>query len=106
MAEMMLFLETWEEFEKQYMMIDKEQIYSNGIEYIPCFRVRQWMEHIEAKKKHEANKMEQVAAMFGKKLGEPFCVSCCNTRFLLKFTSDGLWVFDDSWGIGMAKMEC
>jgi len=44
------------------------------------------------------NKMEQVAALFGKKLGESFCVSCCNARFLLKFTSDGLWVFDDSWG--------
>jgi hypothetical protein len=46
----------------------------------------------------ENNKMSQVAAMFGKKLDEHFCVSCCNTRFLLKFTSDGLWVFDDSWG--------
>jgi hypothetical protein len=46
----------------------------------------------------ENNKMSQVAAMFGKKLDEHFCVSCYNTRFLLKFTSDGLWVFDDSWG--------
>lgn len=44
------------------------------------------------------NKMEQVAAMFDKRLGESFCVSSCSTRFLLKFTSDGLWVFDDSWG--------
>lgn len=44
------------------------------------------------------NKMADVAHLFGKELGEHFCVSCCNTRFLLKFTSDGLWVFDDSWG--------
>ncbi|SFA76252.1 hypothetical protein [Selenomonas ruminantium] len=50
------------------------------------------------KSETKKNKMEQVAAMFGKKLGEHFCVSCCNTRFLLKFTSDGLWVFDDTWG--------
>ena len=44
------------------------------------------------------NKMADVAHLFGKELGEHFCVSCCNTRFLLKFTSDGLWVFDDYWG--------
>jgi hypothetical protein len=44
------------------------------------------------------NKMAEVAKLFGKKLGEHFCVDCCNTRFLLKFTSDGLLVFDDSWG--------
>ena len=44
------------------------------------------------------NKMEEVAKMFGKRLGEHFCVNCCNTKFLLKFTSDGLWVFDNSWG--------
>lgn len=44
------------------------------------------------------NKMEEVAKMFGKRLGEHFCVNCCNTNFLLKFTSDGLWVFDNSWG--------
>lgn len=45
-----------------------------------------------------ANRMAEVAKMLSKKLGENFYVSCCNTRFLLKFTTDGLWVFDDSWG--------
>lgn len=44
------------------------------------------------------NKMEALAQLFGKQLGEHFCVSCCNIMFLLKFTLDGLWVFDDSWG--------
>lgn len=91
MAEQMLFPDTWEEFEKQYMMVDKKQIYSNGTEYIPCFRVRQWMERIEAKKKNEANKMAEVAAMFGKKLGEEFGVVKEECGFAyVKFTEDGL----------------
>ena len=102
MAEMMLFPKTWEEFEKQYGFHDSKQAYMYGnTRLIPSFRVEQWLDHIDnikRKKQSQKNKMEQVAAMFGKKLDEHFCVSCCNTRFLLKFTLDGLWVFDDSWG--------
>lgn len=98
MADMMLFPDTYEEFEKQYMMIDKEQIYSNGIEYIPCFRVRQWMEHIEAKKKHEANKMAQVASFFGKKIGEEFNIySEYRGTLKCKITDNGLSFYYDAY---------
>ena len=100
--DVMKFPDTWEEFEKHFGFHDIKQVYTFGnTRLIPSFRVQQWLNHIDdikRKKQSQKNKMEQVAKMFGKELNENFCVSCCNTRFLLKFTSDGLWVFDDSWG--------
>lgn len=36
------------------------------------------------------NKMEQVAAMFGKKLGERFDVIICGDRFTVYFTESGM----------------
>jgi hypothetical protein len=102
MADMMLFPKTWEEFEKQYGFYDSKQAYMYGnTRLIPSFRVQQWLDHIadiKRKEQSQKNKMSQVAALFGKRFDEHFYVNCCNTKFLLKFTSDGLWVFDNSWG--------
>lgn len=30
---------------EQYKMVDTEQIYSNGTEYVPIFRMEQWFAH-------------------------------------------------------------
>lgn len=46
MADMMTFPNTWEEFEEQYGITDREQIYTNGARLIPSFRVKQWLDHI------------------------------------------------------------
>ena len=73
----MCFPETWEEFKKQYQIIDTEKVYTNGVEMIPTFRVEQWLDHMESVKhsqQSEQNKMAQVAQMFGKELGEEFTV--------------------------------
>lgn len=48
MADMQIFPETVEEFMEQYKMIDTEKVYSNGIEYVPIFRMEQWFEHERA----------------------------------------------------------
>jgi len=100
--DVMAFPDTWEEYEDFYGFYDIKQAYMFGnTRLIPSFRVQQWLNHLDdinRKKQSQKNKMEQIAKMFGKELNENFCVSCCNTRFLLKFTSDGLLVFDDSWG--------
>lgn len=45
MSEEMKFSDTLDEFIKQYSFIDEEQIYTNGSELIPTFRVKQWEEH-------------------------------------------------------------
>ena len=138
----MCFPETWEEFRKQYRIVDIEKVYTNGIEMIPTFRVKQWLDHMESVKhsqQSEQNKMAQVAtvnnfdkligkngelaelrkeqvlagaigiirrqyagrskmeaiaALFGKKLGEEFAVK--NQRSIyyhLAFTDKGLTVF-------------
>ena len=42
---MMTFPATVEEFMKQYKMTDTEHVYSNGTEYVPIYRMRQWFEH-------------------------------------------------------------
>lgn len=93
----MTFPDTWEEFEKHFGFYDIKQAYMFGnTRLIPSFRVQQWLNHlddIKRKEQSQKNKMEVVAQLFGKKMGEHFCVSCCDTRFLLKFTSDGLWGF-------------
>lgn len=95
MAEQMLFPEIWEEFEKQYGFYDIKQAYMFGnIRLIPSFRVEQWLNHIDIKrnKQSQKNKMEQLATLFGKKLGEEFKVKCTTGKLLLcRFSKKGLW---------------
>jgi ribosomal protein S27E len=51
MADMMVFPETVEEFMNQYKITDTEQIYTNGAELVPIFRMKQWFEHKTEQKK-------------------------------------------------------
>ena len=46
MADTMRFPQTIEEFMEQYKIIDTEQVYSNGVEFVPIFRIKQWLEHL------------------------------------------------------------
>lgn len=46
MGEQMTFPKTFDEFAEQYKIVDKEQVYTNGTELIPIFRVKQWLGHI------------------------------------------------------------
>ena len=45
MANTMSFPQTIEEFMEQYKVVDTEQVYSNGVEFVPIFRIKQWLEH-------------------------------------------------------------
>ena len=45
MADMMTFPNTVEEFMEQYKITDIEQIYTNGAELVPIFRMKQWFDH-------------------------------------------------------------
>ena len=45
-GEQMDFPNTFDEFAKDYGFKDKDEIYTNGIELIPVYRVKQWLEHI------------------------------------------------------------
>lgn len=41
----MMFPDTVEEFMEEYKMVDREHIYSNGCEYVPIYRMKQWFAH-------------------------------------------------------------
>lgn len=48
MADMMMFPDTVEEFMKQHKITDTEEIYTNGAELVPIFRMKQWFDHMES----------------------------------------------------------
>lgn len=46
MGDIMAFPDTVDEFMEEHKMVDTKQVYSNGIEYVPIFRMKQWfLEH-------------------------------------------------------------
>ena len=45
MADIMTFPDTVEEFMEQYKIVDTDQVYTNGMEFVPIFRMEQWFEH-------------------------------------------------------------
>ena len=45
MGDMMAFPASVEEFMGQYKMTDTKHVYSNGTEYVPIYRMKQWFEH-------------------------------------------------------------
>lgn len=45
MGDIMTFPATVEEFMEQYKMTDTEHVYSNGTEYVPIYRMKQWFEN-------------------------------------------------------------
>lgn len=44
MGEIMQFPENVEEFMQQYKITDTQQVYTNGTELVPIFRMKQWFE--------------------------------------------------------------
>lgn len=47
MNDMMQFPNTVEEFMENNKIVDTEQIYTNGSELVPIFRMKQWFDHIK-----------------------------------------------------------
>ena len=53
MSEQMEFPETFDEFADFYGFKDSKEVYTNGSELIPVFRVKQWLEHCADREKGE-----------------------------------------------------
>lgn len=51
MSDLMTFPDTVEEFMERYKVIDTKQVYTNGAELVPIFRMKQWFEHLQAEPK-------------------------------------------------------
>lgn len=54
MADMMYFPKSFMEFIKGYSFKDSDEVYTNGAELIPVFRVEQAVEHYEAEIRNKA----------------------------------------------------
>lgn len=57
-----------EDFMESYKMVDVEQIYSNGTEFVPIFRVKQWLEYnninnLQSKIDKAIDKLESLLPM-------------------------------------------
>jgi len=61
MSDCMHFPDTVEEFMEQYKMTDAKQVYSNGIEYVPIFRMKQWFEHENAQLSQEGTTSDLIS---------------------------------------------
>ena len=59
MSDAMSFPATVEEFMEQYKIVDREEVYTNGAEMVPIFRMKQWFEH-EANHNAEVSKKELI----------------------------------------------
>lgn len=51
MGYIMTFPASVEELMEQYKMTDTEHVYSNGTEYVPIYRMKQWFAHLECGEK-------------------------------------------------------
>lgn len=54
MADIMEFPKTMKEFVDSYSFKDREEVYTNGVELIPVFRVEQAIEHYEKEIRNKA----------------------------------------------------
>lgn len=48
MSDLMTFPKTVDEFMETYKIVDTEEVYTNGDELVPIFRMKQWFEAHEA----------------------------------------------------------
>lgn len=69
-GEMMLFPATVEEFMEQYKVVDRDHALSNGAEFVPVFRMRQWFDHLQA---HTLTNADRIRAMTDEELAEAIC---------------------------------
>lgn len=61
MNDCMMFPDDWREFLKSYSFKDTEELYTNGSELIPVFRVEQLIEHLLKEQEPRVLTLEEVA---------------------------------------------
>ena len=78
MGDMMTFPASVEEFMEQYKMTDTEHVYSNGTEYVPIYRMKQWFEHCRHQKFPAADVATVRHGRWNDSLARitPYCSAC------------------------------
>ena len=68
----MTFPKTFDEFAEEYKIVDYKEVYTNGTELIPIFRVKQWLGHIQNDNHFpEVTKMVKAIALIEDYIEEP-----------------------------------
>ena len=83
MGETMNFPETFDEFAENYKITDDKQVYTNGTELIPIFRVRQWLMRPD----ENAKTVEQIKSEAVKEFAERL-----KEKAITYYTIIGHWV--------------
>ena len=63
MNDCMTFPDTVEEFMEQYKVVDTEHIYTNGSEFVPIFRMKQWFGHLPSAQPERKDAIEKAVAV-------------------------------------------
>ena len=87
MGDMMTFPASVEEFMEQYKMTDTEHVYSNGTEYVPIYRMKQWFEHC---RNHQLLTIDAVPVVHGRWIAshDNFC-ACSICKYPVYFVEAG-----------------
>ena len=54
MDDVMMFPETVEEFMEKNKIVDTQEVYTNGAELVPIFRMNQWFEHVRGEPRDDS----------------------------------------------------
>ena len=82
MADCMTFPDTVEEFMEQYKIVDTEHVYTNGTEFVPIYRMKQWFEHLPpAKSETYEEKLKEIADALSEKFA--YMNTCLNERDII-----------------------
>ena len=93
------FPETVEEFMEEYKMVDTKEVYSNGTEFVPIFRMKQWFEHekkVSSAKPNTGKWVKAESMQYFRKHYPAYTCSICG------FRKGGKWNYCPNCG---AKME-
>ena len=93
MGDMMTFPASVEEFMEQYKMTDTEHVYSNGTEYVPIYRMKQWFEHCRNQQRPTIDAVPVVRCRECKHRGTDDCIfhikgEPADEELLLKLDND------------------
>ena len=82
MADCMTFPDTVEEFMEQYKIVDTEHVYTNGTEFVPIYRMKQWFEHLPPAQSETYNeKLKEIADALSEKFA--YMNTCLNERDII-----------------------
>lgn len=73
MPDSMMFPKTVDEFMEQYKIVDSDEVYTNGAELVPIFRMKQWFEHADAEEKYAHVIVDEDGNMECSNCGSSFC---------------------------------